>query len=88
LGRTERTLLRRFTAQVGLSPKAFARVLRLHRLIASVPLRQEVDWARAASDYGYFDQPHLINDFRALTGTTPGGFHPRISDPTHIPLTG
>lgn len=77
IGWTDRTLLRRFTDQVGLTPKRFARVRRLQCLLAHVPLGGEVDWARAAVECGYFDQAHLINDFRALTGVTPGEYRPR-----------
>lgn len=29
------------------------------------------DWARAATECGYFDQAHLIRDFRALVGLSP-----------------
>ncbi len=52
----------------------FAQVRRLQRLIAGIPVGGEVDWARAAFECGYFDQAHLINEFRALTGLTPGAY--------------
>lgn len=77
VGSTDRTLRRRFTEQIGLTPKAFGRVRRLHRLLASLPVDGEVDWARAAAEYGFFDQAHLINDFRGLTGMTPSAYRPR-----------
>jgi AraC-like DNA-binding protein len=83
------TLLRRFTAQVGLTPKRFARVRRLQRLAARLQADREVDWARAAAECGYFDQAHLINDFRELTGMTPGAFRPPLRfEHNHIPLPG
>lgn len=77
VGWTERTLQRRFCEQAGLSPKRFARLRRLQRLLAGVPAGGEVDWARAAFECGYFDQAHLINEFRALTGLTPGAYRPQ-----------
>jgi AraC-like DNA-binding protein len=32
------------------------------------------DWVRIAADAGYYDQAHLIADFRKLVGLTPGAF--------------
>ena len=87
LGGSQRTLVRRFAAQVGLSPKRFARLRRMHRLLASLPGRAHLDWAGLAVEHGYFDQAHLIHDFRAITGTTPGGYRPRRpEDHNHLPL--
>jgi AraC-like DNA-binding protein len=90
VGITDRTLRRRFTEQIGLTPKGFGRVRRLHRLLASLPVDEEVDWARAATDSGYFDQAHLINDFRALTAMTPSAYQPRPAgcEAHHVALPG
>ncbi|MEV4619594.1 helix-turn-helix domain-containing protein [Asanoa sp. NPDC049573] len=83
LGLTTGTLRRRFTAQVGLAPKRFARVRRLQRLLATVT----GDWAEAAAAVGYFDQTHMINDFRALTGLTPTAYRPRSAgERNHVSL--
>jgi AraC-like DNA-binding protein len=32
-------------------------------------------WARLAVAAGYYDQPHLIREFRSLAGLTPGEVH-------------
>lgn len=77
LGWTDRTLLRRFSTHVGVTPKGFARRRRLHRLLGSLPPDpRQVDWGWAAAECGYFDQAHLINEFRALTGLTPTAYRP------------
>lgn len=34
----------------------------------------EPDWADLAVEHGYFDQSHLIRDFRELAGLTPGAY--------------
>jgi AraC-like DNA-binding protein len=71
LGWSQRRLVARFREQVGLPPKAFARILRFERVSA---LLQGVEGARLAEvayDCGYFDQAHLNRDFREFAGTTP-----------------
>jgi AraC-like DNA-binding protein len=84
LGMTTGSLRRRFATQVGLAPKRFARVRRLQRLLRA---RNDGDWARAATDVGYFDQTHMINDFRALTGMTPTEYRPRSAgERNHVSL--
>jgi AraC-like DNA-binding protein len=67
-------LRRRFLEQVGVGPKTFARVARFQRLLAHLRGRSAPSWAAAAADVGYFDQSHLIADFRELAGTTPVPF--------------
>jgi AraC-like DNA-binding protein len=85
VGWTDRTLRRRFTEQAGLTPKRFARVRRLQRLIARIPDGRQADWARVAAECGYFDQAHLSNEFRALTGLTPGAYRPLPCGNHHLP---
>jgi AraC-like DNA-binding protein len=82
LGLSHSTLLRRFNTQVGLTPKVFARVRRLQRLLVSTANNtRDVDWARTAAEFGYFDQAHLIKEFQMLTGATPSVFELRRADP-------
>ncbi|MFI5529073.1 helix-turn-helix domain-containing protein [Kitasatospora sp. NPDC051853] len=64
-------LVRRFTEQVGLTPKTSARVLRFRRA-ADLLAHGPVDLAALATDCGYYDQAHLTREFRALAGLTPG----------------
>jgi AraC-like DNA-binding protein len=85
LGLLPRTLRRRFTAQVGLTPKRFARVQRMQRLVRDLDGQTCVDWAAAAAGHGYADQPHLADEFRALAGVTPGEYlRSRINGPNHL----
>jgi len=66
-----RQLERRFREAVGISPKRLARVLRLQHAIALLRHRPPLSWSALALAAGYYDQAHLIRDFRALSGLTP-----------------
>jgi AraC-like DNA-binding protein len=74
LGWSHRRLIARFREQIGLAPKAAARVLRFDRAVAALGSPQGVGLAEVAAECGYFDQAHLNRDFRELAGTTPGAF--------------
>ncbi|MFD9461193.1 helix-turn-helix domain-containing protein [Streptomyces sp. NPDC060027] len=72
VGWSVRQLERRFREQIGLGPKAAARVLRLQR--ARRLLASGRSQAETAAACGYYDQAHLSREFRAMTGCTPRGF--------------
>jgi AraC-like DNA-binding protein len=76
LGVTARHLRRAFTESVGVGPKEFARTVRLQRAVQRAATSK--DWARIAAEAGYYDQAHLIADFRQLIGLTPGAFLKRV----------
>lgn len=78
LGVTARHLRRAFTESVGIRPKDFARTVRLQRAVRMAETSK--DWGRIAADAGYYDQAHLIADFRELVGLTPGAFLKRAGD--------
>ena len=89
-GTTTSTFSRRFRHGIGLAPKPFARIRRLQRVLGSLPAAPPVavDWAAVANRHGFFDQAHLINDFRKLTGLTPAAYEPRSgTEPNHVPLS-
>ena len=67
---SERRLERTFNEQIGLSPKLFARILRFQSLLARAAKDKSalLDHAFAA---GYYDQSHMIRDFRNFAGVTP-----------------
>jgi AraC-like DNA-binding protein len=73
VGWTRQHLAARFGEQIGLTPKAVARVARLHRAASLLSVATPPSLAEVAQRCGYADQPHLHRDFRMLTGCTPGG---------------
>ena len=89
LGLLPKTLRRRFTAQVGLTPKRFGRVQRLRRLVRDLDGQTQVDWAATAFAHGYADQPHLADEFRELVGVTPTQYlRSRVNGPNHLLVGG
>jgi AraC-like DNA-binding protein len=76
-----------FKQQVGLAPKQYCRVQRFQRVIRTLPRGTDMDWADVAADNGYFDQPHLIHDFRAIAGMSPGEYVARRTEHlNHVPF--
>lgn len=72
LGVTARHLRRAFTEAVGVGPKEFARGVRLRRALSHTTASP--DWGRIACDAGYYDQAHLVGEFRELMGVTPTAY--------------
>jgi len=73
----KRSLQRLFNEYVGVSPKWVIRRYRLHELLERVHSGGEPDYAQLALDLGYYDQAHLINDFRSIVGYSPGLYQAR-----------
>jgi AraC-like DNA-binding protein len=74
LGYSHKHLINRFRDEIGLPPKTLARVLRFSRAVSIVREGGDVDWLDVAESCGYFDQAHLIRDFREFAGLTPSEF--------------
>jgi AraC-like DNA-binding protein len=68
---SERNLRRVFRDTVGVGPKTFARLERFRRALDAARAQEAPSWAAIALDAGYYDQAHLIADFRAIAGVTP-----------------
>jgi len=71
-GFTERQLERKFKESVGLNPKKFGNIVRLHhflKLLKDKP--SDVNLTSICYDAGFSDQSHLIKEFKKHTGITP-----------------
>jgi len=68
---SERHLRRVFRETVGMSPKSFTKLTRFHRALQVARRDARATWASVAAVAGYYDQAHLITDFRAIAGVTP-----------------
>jgi AraC-like DNA-binding protein len=74
-----------FRDQVGLTPKSYAKIVRLRRAIAAIGRTTCVDWASMALGCGYFDQAHFNHDFRDFCGMSPSKYLTcRTGHPNHV----
>lgn len=86
LGIDRRRFLTLFRDEVGLGPKRYARVRRFQEVMGRAEGRH-VEWADVALSCGYFDQAHLIRDFRAFSGLTPlAWMAQRAEHRNHVPI--
>ena len=60
IGWSRKHLVNRFADQLGLGPKAVARIIRFNRAAALSRGRDAPDWAGIAADCGYADQAHVV----------------------------
>jgi AraC-like DNA-binding protein len=69
-GMSTRQFRRLCLEKTGLSPKLLARVLRFRHAVSRI--EPAAGDATVALDCGYYDQAHLIRDFREFAGQPPG----------------
>lgn len=72
LGTSQDPLEKRFRRTVGASPKQIASIIRFRRVVAGHA--RGASLTSLAYEAGYFDQSHLIRDFRSFTGEAPERF--------------
>ena len=73
-GVSERSIQRALRGTIGHGPKWVARWTRLQEVARVLSVRPESEMAAIATELGYADQAHLINDFRRAVGMTPGAY--------------
>jgi AraC-like DNA-binding protein len=76
IGWSRKHLADRVRDAVGIGPRSFRRLLRFHRLTKAIG--EAPDWAGLAHDAGYYDQSHLIREFREFAGMTPSDYMARL----------
>ena len=70
-GLSQRQFIERFTREVGITPKRFARVQRFQQAVRRADGGRPDRWCDIASDCGFSDQSHLVHEFREFAGITP-----------------
>ena len=71
-GYTQRHIERKFTESIGINPKMFCNIVKLHSFLRYMKEKPGNNIITGlAYDAGYSDQSHLLKDFRKYTGMTP-----------------
>jgi AraC-like DNA-binding protein len=79
-GYSERQLRRIFLDHVGVGPKEFGRMTRAIAALRGLAAAPS-SWSQYATDHGYYDQAHLIDEFREVVGQTPKRFLDSLVEP-------
>ena len=90
-GLTRQQFARRFSAAAGLPPKLFARITRFQALVRALLSTDVSHWASVSPAVGFYDQAHMINEFREFAGSPPTVFfrpHDGTAEPERTRLRG
>jgi AraC-like DNA-binding protein len=68
---SKRQLRRLFKTVVGVNPHALVRIERFHQALDLARAATQPQWADIAARCGYFDQSHMIAEFKAFAGASP-----------------
>jgi AraC-like DNA-binding protein len=71
---SERKIQALFDEQVGVGLKWIMLRNRILKAAELTEASSPTNWSQVASDLGYSDQAHLINDFKKITGKTPANY--------------
>jgi AraC-like DNA-binding protein len=65
---------RKFKNAVGISPKTFSKIIKFQYTLSYLKRNRDVSLFSVAIDCGYYDQSHLIKEFKFLSGNSPSYF--------------
>ena len=77
IGYSQKHFIAMFKQQVGITPKAYLKIIRFQKAITEIEERREVNWTDISQDCGFYDQAHFINDFKFFSGFTPERIRPK-----------
>ena len=72
-----------FRREIGISPKQFMAMMRFQGTLMDLSDRyrnnSETDYAELVDQFGYYDQAHMINEFKKYSRSTPGAYIKKLS---------
>ncbi len=69
-----RSFERKFTNQIGISPKQYIQLSRFEKVLKMKIVYPNKSWTAIAHDCGYYDQMHMIRNFKQFTNRNPSAF--------------
>ena len=79
-----KTFERNFTEQVGVNPKMYARLVRFTKAMNLKVISDKHTWTSIAHTCGYYDQMHLVKEFKLFTEKSPTEFFKQSPPPTEL----
>ncbi len=70
----QRQFQRHFSRMMGFTKKRFERILRFQKALFIKQYKPQTDMLSLVYQCGYFDQAHMIHDFKELSGYTPSDY--------------
>jgi len=72
---SRRQLARKFSSDIGLSPKQLSKTIRLQTALKKLLVKDVISLTDLAYESEYYDQAHFIKEFKEFTGLTPKEFY-------------
>jgi AraC-like DNA-binding protein len=72
-----------FRQQLGMPPKVFANIIRFQTMLRKINGDRGGRVANLAAEFGYFDQSHLIKEFKEFTAVTPKEYFSAVDLPNY-----
>lgn len=70
-GLSLKSMQRLFKHKVGLTPKQFARVMRMRKLLFEISESTSPDWMKWVVELDFYDRSHLCKEFQSMVGVNP-----------------
>jgi AraC-like DNA-binding protein len=87
IGYSQKHFIDLFKKQVGVPPKQFLKLMRFQKAIQEIENNKSIQWINIATESGFYDQAHFINDFKDFSGFTPSEYIKRKAEtPNYIPV--
>lgn len=80
IGYSQKHFISLFKQQVGVTPKAYLKIMRFQKAIAEIEKTGAANWAEISQDCGFYDQAHFIHNFKSFSGFTPEDYFSRKTD--------
>ncbi len=74
LGMSKRQLQRKFKTEIGVSPQTYKKVIRFNQVMRDMGHELPKEWQELTFESGYYDQAHMIREFKRFTGKPPQVF--------------